>query len=141
MADVTITPANVVPPTTNTTAHYQPFTVVAGEAINAGAVVCLGSDGKIYNAISSDTTKQAVIGIAGNSAVAAGQRVDIITASPALAVGTHGVAVGTPLYSSTNSGKMCPFGDLSGTDLPTLVAYAATTTTLQVIIAASANPL
>lgn len=142
MADVTITPSNVVPPTANTTTHYQPQTVVAGEAISAGAVVCLlAADGKVYNADANDTTKQNVLGIAGNSAVAAGQRVDIITQSPALAVGAHGVTVGTPLFLSMNPGKLCPFTDLTSTALPIHVAYSASTTTLQIIIAAAINPI
>ena len=136
MANVTITPTNVVPPTASTTLHLSPATYVAGEEIDAGEVVCLlASDGKLYLADANQALKRDVKGFAGNSAVAANQRVDTITQSPALAVGAHGVTVGTPLFLSATPGKICPLADLVSGDLPVLVAYAASSTTLQVDIA------
>lgn len=141
MANVVITPANVVPPTTNTTTHVQ-SPAIAGEAVSAGETVCqLAADNKYYRADSNDADKKTVVGIAGNTASGAGQRLDIITASPALEVGAHGAAVGTPLFQSATPGKMCPLADLASGSYPTLVAYAATSTTLQVAIAASTNPI
>lgn len=139
--NVTITPANVVPPTANTTLHLQPANTIAGEAIAAGQTVAqLAADKRYYKADTDNPDKKAVEGFAGNSAAAAGQRIDIITASPALEVGAHGVAVGTPLFQSATAGSICPLADLTTGAYPTLVAYAASATTLQVVIAQSANP-
>ena len=136
MADVTINPADVVPPTANTTSHLTQFSIIAGEAIDAGEIVCmLESDGKYYLADADDTNKQNVKGIAGNNAAVAGQRIDIITASPALVVGTHGVAVGTPLFASETPGKLCPYADLTAGAKPVLVAFAQSATALQIVLA------
>lgn len=141
MADVTITPANVVPSPLATTTHLQPANTIAGEAINAGETVCLlAADGKYYKADANDTAKQDIKGFAGNSAVAAGQRVDIITASPALTVGTHGVTVGTALFQSNTAGKICPSADLGTGALAVLMAYAVTNTALQISLSASLAP-
>lgn len=142
MADVTITPANVVPPNANTTVRLAPATYITGEAIPAGSVVCLlASDSKLYLADGNVALKRDVKGFAGNSAVAAGQRVDIITGCPALEVGAHSVTVGTPLYLSNTPGKICPFADLTTGSLPVLVAYATTATALQVVISAATAPI
>jgi len=141
MADITITPANVVPPNVSSTVHLQPAATIAGEAISAGETVCLlAADLKYYKADANNTDKRNIVGIAGNTAAAAGQRVDIITTSLALEVGTHGVAVGVPLFQSATPGKLCPFADLASGDLVVLLAYSATSTTLQIVIAAATNP-
>lgn len=141
MADVTITPANVVPSPLATTTHLQPANTIVGETIAAGETICLlAADSKYYKADANDADKRDVKGIAGNSAVAIGQRVDIITEAPALEVGTHGQAVGTPLFLSATPGKLCPYADLSTGALPVLMAYAATTTTLQIILAQALTP-
>jgi len=141
MADVTITPTNVVPPAAATTTHFVPPNTLAGEALAAGEVVCLlEADGFYWRADANDANKQDVKGFAGNSAVVAGQRVDVITASPALEVGTHSVAVGTPLFVSNTPGKICPLADLTSGSLPVLVAYSASATTLQVVLAAATAP-
>lgn len=140
MANVTIAAASVVPPTTSSTTHVTPASTIAGEAIAAGETVAkLTADGRYYRADTDDTTKNDVEGFAGNSAAVAGQRIDIINASPALEVGTHGVAVGTALFQSATPGKICPLADLTTGAFPTLVAYTASATTLQVVIAKSAN--
>lgn len=140
MANVTIAPGNVIPPTTTSTIHVLGQATIAGEPINAGQSVALYTDGRYYLADTDNADKKNVAGIAGNSAAAAGQRVDIISASPALEVGAHGVAVGTPLFQSATPGALCPLADLTTGAYPTLVAYTASATTLQVAIAASANP-
>lgn len=138
MADITITPTNVVPSPTATTIHFQPPSTIAGEAITAGETVCLlAADSKYYKADANNTDKRDVKGIAGNSAVVAGQRVDIITQTPALEVGAHGVAVGVPVFQSATPGKMCPFADLASGDLAILVAYAVSATALQIVVAPS----
>lgn len=141
MADVTITPTNVVPSPLATTQHLQPSTGICGEAISAGQVVCLlTADSKLYKADANDADKRNVQGIAGNSAVVAGQRVDVITVAPALEVGTHGVVVGTPLFLSNTPGGICPLADLGSTSLPVLIAYSNTATALQIVLAAATAP-
>lgn len=141
MADVTIPAASVVPSPLSTTVHLQPSNSIAGEAIAAGQTVCLlAADGKYYKSDANDTAKQDVKGIAGNSAAVAGQRVDIIIQTPALEIGTHGVAVGTPLFASNTAGGICPLADLGTGSLPVLVAYSATATALQIVLATALNP-
>lgn len=138
MANLSITPSNVVPGATAATVHYNPPNLVAGEAIAAGEVVCLlASDGKAYKADANDADKRNVIGIAGNSAAAAGQRVDVISQAAALPIGTHGVAVGIPYFLSATAGKLCPLADLASGDLPVLCAYITSSTELQVVLAAA----
>lgn len=143
MADLSITPSNVVPSPLATTVRYQPPSpnTVVGEAIAAGETVCLlAADSKLYKADANDTAKQDVKGIAGNSAVAAGQRVDVIAEAAVLEIGTHGLAVGTPMFQSSTAGKLCPLADLGSGALPVLMAYATTATALQIILAEALNP-
>lgn len=141
MADVTITATNVVPPNASTTIRATPSNVICGEAIAAGETVCLlAADSKYYRGDANDADKRNIKGIAGNSAVVAGQRIDVITQSPALEIGTHGQAVGTPLFQSPTPGKLCPYGDLSTGALPVLMAYASTATAIQVLLATATTP-
>lgn len=135
MANLDITPSAVVPSPTSTTIHFQPV-MIGGEAIAAGDTVCqLATDSKAYKADANDADKRDVKGIAGASGAAAGQRVDVITETPSLTIGTHGVAIGTPLFQSATPGKMCPLADLATGDLPVLIAYVASTTTIQIAVA------
>lgn len=141
MADLSITASAVVPSPLNTTVHVQPASTLAGEALSAGDILCLlDADSKYYKADANDTAKRDVRGIAGNSAAAAAQRVDVISQSPALTIGTHGIAVGTPLFLSNTSGKLCPLADLTTGSLPVLVAYTESATTLQIVLAAATAP-
>lgn len=104
--------------------------------------MCLvASDGKYYKADASVSTKRDVKGIAGNTASAAGQRIDIISASQNLVVGAHGGTIGAPYFSSSTAGKLCPLGDLTTNDLATLVAYPVSTSGLEVLIAPALNAL
>lgn len=129
MANVTIAAASVVPPTGSTTMR---ITGTAGEAIAAGETVArLDSDGFYYKADANDSNKHIVVGIAGNSAAVGGQKLDIVTASPALVVGTHGITVGTPLFQASTAGKICPLADLASGDFPTLLAWAVSSTAFQ----------
>ena len=136
MADVTITPANVVPATQNT--RYQGGSnFVTGEAIAAGEGVCIFADAgvqKYYKADANNADRVNYIGVAGNSAPAGGQRLDVVSAATFAApfvVGTHGVALGTPLFVSNNAGKFCPYADLTAGSFVILAGWAATTTGLQ----------
>lgn len=129
MANVTIAAASVVPPTASTTTRIRG---TAGEAVAAGETVSrLNADGLYYKADANDTDKHIVAGIAGCSAAVAGQVLDVVTGSPALVVGTHGVTVGTPLFQSSTAGKICPLADLASGDFPTLLAWAITSTAFQ----------
>lgn len=141
MANIVISPSDVVPSPASTTVHLQPTATICGEAISAGETVCLlAADSKYYKADADDTAKRDVKGIAGNSTAAAGQRVDIITSAPALEVGAHGQAVGIPLFQSATPGKLCPYADLSSGALPVLIAYANTATALQIVLATATAP-
>jgi hypothetical protein len=142
MADIIITPTNVVPPTGNATERLSPATFIAGVALLAGEVVCLDeTDNKLYHADANNAARRDVKGFAGNSAVAAGQRLDVITKCPALVVGAHGVTVGTPLFLSNTAGKICPLADLGSGSLPVLVAFAQSATALEVSIAPATTPI
>lgn len=135
MANVTITAASVIPPTASSTTRIAG---IAGEAIAAGETVCrLDADGLYYRADANDSTHHLVAGIAGNSAAAAGQKLDVVTGSPTLVVGTHGITVGTPLFQSATPGKICPLADLASGDWPTLVAWAVSATAFQFDISSS----
>ena len=141
MANVTINPTDVVPDSAATTVHLQPANIVAGEAISAGEVVCLlAADSKYYKADANDALLQDVKGFAGNSPQAAGQRLDIITQTPSIEIGTHGVAVATPLFLSNTAGKICPLADLTSGSLPILLAFPVTATAIQIVIAVAGEP-
>lgn len=142
MANVTINPTDVIPDSAASTVHQQPANIVAGEAIAAGEIVCLlAADGFYYKADANSVTLQNVKGMAGNSPVAAGQRLDIITQTPAIEIGAHAVAVGTPLFVSNTPGKLCPLADLTSGSLPILVAYTVTATAIQIVIATATTPI
>lgn len=141
MADITINPASVVPSSASSTAHVQTPISISGEPISAGESVCLvAADQKFWRADANDPAKQDVKGVAGNTSAAAGQRVDVISQTPAIEVGAHGQAVGTPLFQSSTPGKLCPYADLSSGALPVLIAYAVTATALQIVIATALAP-
>lgn len=142
MANVTINPTDVVPDSAATTVHQQPASIIAGEAISAGEVVCLlAADSRYYKADANVSTLRDVKGFAGNSPAAAGQRLDIITQAPSLEIGTHSVAVGTPLFLSNTPGKICPLADLTSGSLPVLLAYPVTATAIQIVIAVAGAPI
>lgn len=138
MANLSIPAASVVPNILSTTQHYQPGTLVAGEAIAAGEFVCLlAADGKAYKADADDVDKRNVLGMAGNSAAAAGQRVDVISLAATCEIGAHGIAVGVPYYLAATAGKICPYGDLASGALPILCAFTNTATAIQIVLASA----
>lgn len=130
----------VVPNALSTTVHYNP-PIIAGEAIAVGALVCLlAADGKAYKSDSDDADKRNIIGMAGNSALAAGQRVDVITQAATCEIGTHGIAVGTPYFAGATAGQMVPYADLASGALPVLCAYINTATAIQIVLATALAP-
>jgi hypothetical protein len=126
MADLSITAGSVVPSSSATKVNGK-----AGEAINAGQTVFLDTTASnTYKlADGNDSTKMPVAGIAGNTA-GTGQALQVITADPALTIGSHGLGNGIPLFQSATAGGICPFADLSTGNKTTCVAVTATNTTV-----------
>lgn len=127
MADITITAASVVP---SSGATKIPGT--AGATIAAGELVykdAADSKYKLADGNSGTSGVRAVEGIAANSA-SAGQPISIITNDPDLAVGTHGVTIGEPLFLSNTPGKIMPYADIAAGNYTACVAMAKTSTTI-----------
>lgn len=131
MADITLTPANVVAGT-----GVPTKTGIAGATIAAGDIVYLDSatTGKWQLADSDAAAAEARgqtsnIGIALNSA-ALNQPIVVQTSGPVTlgAVLTAGVAY----YLSDTPGKLCPVADIAGGDYFTLMGLAASTTVLNI---------
>ena len=139
MADLVIDPADVVPPSGNATTYVQPIQTACGEPVAAGDVLCqLASDGLYYLADANDPLKRVIVGVAGCSAEAAGQRIQIISVCRALVIGAHGLTVGDALFLSNTPGKICPFADLTAGSLPILIGFVASATAIQIAITAAA---
>jgi hypothetical protein len=126
MADLSITPSAVV---RSSAAQVQ--SGVAGATIAAGETVFQDTaDGNKFKlADGNDSTKMPVHGIAANSA-SNGQPLVVILNDPALTIGTHSAALGTPFFQSATPGKVCPFADLAAGNLTTFIFTALTTTTV-----------
>lgn len=125
MADTSITASAVVP-----SAAAVIEKGIAGATIAAGETVYRDSTTALFQlADGNDATKMPVKGIAVNSA-SAGQPLSVVKEDPALTIGTHGVALGTPLFQSPNAGKVCPFADLAAGNLTTPLMVVRSTTTV-----------
>jgi Rieske Fe-S protein len=124
VADVTITPANVI--STATTVMKSGF---AGAAVTAGQVVYLDpADGKIKPALATADTTSKAEGIALNGA-AVGQPVWYATEGP---VNLGSVLVVGKLYvvSGVGAGSIAPSTDLAAGWRTSVVGYAATSSQL-----------
>lgn len=136
MADISLTAANIVP---STRAVRVPGT--AGATIAAGQLVYKdASDSnkwKLADGNSATAAVRAVEGIAVNSA-SAGQPITIVTSDPDLAVGTHGVTIGEPLFLSNTPGGIMPYADLASGNYTAHVAQAKTSTTISFAVHAPA---
>jgi hypothetical protein len=129
MADLTQTPANVVPVSGATLSH-----VTAGEAVDAGMPVYRAVDGR-YNKAQTDTAaKAAATGVAVNSA-AGGQPLTIQTAGN-LALGAT-LVKGETYFVSGTAGKIQPSGDVGTTEYVTRLGFATDVTNLELDISAS----
>ena len=106
MADITLTPANVIPSTNALISGSGK----AGATIVAGNCLYKAADGtlKLCDANGASPLYN-FFGIAANSA-APGQMVAYVTKDPALAIGS-GQAIGTFLKTSTTAGLMAPIAD------------------------------
>lgn len=130
MADVTITAANVVAGTS-----AQTLTGTAGETITAGQAVYLkAADSKLYKADANVTSAEATaVGIALHGSLA-NQPLTYQTAGTITIGGT--VVAGTAYYVSATAGGICPFADLTSTNLATLLGVATTTGAIKLTIQA-----
>lgn len=128
MANLSITASAVVPSSGATRINGG----TAGETIAAGETVFQDTtDGNKWKlADGNDVAKMPVGGIAINSA-SAGQPIAVCTADPALTIGTHGVALGTPYFQSATPGKVCPLADLASGNQTTCLLITLTTTTVR----------
>lgn len=137
MADLVITAANVVTGT-NSSTQYK----IAGATLTAGQVVYIKvADGKAYPAQSNgpapstNLANAAAFGIALNAA-SAGQPV-AIEVSGQITIGAT-VAIGTIyVVSAAVAGNICPWADLGTNNWLTILGYADTATTLQLVINAT----
>jgi len=123
MADITITPANVL-----ASATAPKSTVTAGEAVAAGETVYKNADGKRYRAVGTDAAKMPVEGMALNSASAAGQPLDIVKSDVAPVIGAHGIGTGIPIFQSANAGKVCQLADVGTGNLTTCIGVTNSAT-------------
>lgn len=127
MANFTITAANVQFTSTSR------LTLVAGEAITAGQVICKKSDGKAYLAQCDATAEEAVVeGVAINNA-AAGQPVNYRN-DGALTTGSAFGAAGKLLLLSATAGSMMPAADLATGNRLSVVGYSTAAGTMNIDI-------
>jgi hypothetical protein len=125
MSDLSITTTAVLK-----SSGGQQTTGLAGETIAQGDFLYQKTDdNKWYKADGNDSTKQPCTAIALCGA-SAGQPVFVCTEDPDLAIGTHGITVGTPYYLSNTPGKSCPVGDIGTGNITTLLFIAKTATTV-----------
>lgn len=131
MADITITPANVLKSSSG-----RIIQGIAGEALTQGQPVYLkAADSKYWRAVNTTAAEALVVGIVAN-ACAANQPVTLIGDDTALAIGAT-VAAGVAYYVSGNAGGICPVGDITSTDFVTIVGIGVTTGALKLLNAAS----
>ena len=138
MADLTITPGNVLKDSSILPGN-EDKSRVSGEVVDAGE--CFYIDTANNNvaklAENGGTELQATAyAMAVNSSEVAGQTIDGVTEG-LVTIGTHGLAIGTPLFVSANPGKIAPLADLTlGTSKAKLVGTIANTTQIYVSLKA-----
>lgn len=127
MADLSITPANVLP-----RAGARTVRGTAGATITAGQAVYLDpADNrfKLADCDNASTNVRALAGIALNGA-AAGQPLTVQNGGD-VTLGAV-LTAGTTYYLSPNPGGIAPLGDLSAGDYPVIVGIAKSTSVLSV---------
>ena len=130
MADISITAGSVVP-----SANATKVSGTAGAAISGGQTVYYDTTARTYKlADGNDTLLMPVVGIACNTA-GTGQPITVCTADPDLAIGTHGLTIGTAYYQSATPGGICPVADVTTGNFVTalFIVKSATTVTFGVL--------
>ena len=129
MADITVTPASVVP-----AAACLQRSGIAGEAILAGQSIALSSvDGKYYKADNNGAAAiQRCDGVALNSAPGAGQPVNFITQGGFNPGAT--VVVGTIYVVSTTPGGICPAADLASGSKVCIIGVGTTASNIDTLL-------
>ena len=138
MADLTITPGNVLKDASILPGN-EDKSRVSGEVVDAGEIYYLNTASNSVATLAENggTELQATAyAMAVNSSEVAGQTIDGVTEG-LVTIGTHGLAIGTPLFVSANPGKIAPLADLTlGTSKAKLVGTIANTTQLYVSLKA-----
>lgn len=125
MADISVTPANVIQ---STGAVIE--VGVAGEVIDAGEVVYKSATtGKYMLAQCDDEANDDAVGIALNNAAADGQPLSVQTRGDITIGGT--VAVGTLYCLSATAGGISPSAELVATNYVTLIGIGISATVLR----------
>lgn len=128
MADLSITAANVV---ASSTATVRSGT--AGAAVTAGQALYRdradAGKMKLADCDSATAAARSPDGIALHAA-AAGQPIDYLTEGP-ITIGAT-LTPGLAYYLSPTAGGICPVGDLSAGDYPTIVGIARSASLLSV---------
>lgn len=127
MADVSITPTSVAPDTTVTDANKVRYT--GSEQIEAGEWFYVNSTtGKAALAFHSGTVAQAAaVAMAVNTCEQDGQEVQGVV-NGLVTIGTHGQALGSSFFLSTNGGKMAPDSDVGSGDYATFCCIVTSAT-------------
>lgn len=113
----------------------------AGEAITAGQAVYRSASSTVKLATATNATMAAVFGVAMNSA-ALGQPIRVATKDTAFEPGITNMTAGQIVVLSSVHGAVCPSGDLSSGEYPTIlgVALSATNMLLQIMKGSVAVP-
>jgi hypothetical protein len=127
MADLTITPASVLPGS-----GAAKVNGTAGATITAGQVVYLDSSDNKYKLADNDSATAAVRSPAGIAlhAASSGQPLTIQTAGP-ITIGAT-VAVGIVYCLSSTAGGICPNADIAAGDYNTIIGIGTSTTVIDV---------
>lgn len=127
MADLTITPANVVAGTGVKTRQGT-----AGEAIAAGKTVYKDPTDQKFKLADCDSATPAVRRTTGIALHASGdnQPLLVLTEGP-ITIGAT-LTPGVAYYLSPTAGGICPVADLSTGDYPTIIGLAISATVLDV---------
>lgn len=127
MADITITPANVLP-----SASSVVYTGTFGETVLAGQSIYLkSSDGRLYKAQNTTAEKAAAVGIALNGG-SAGQPATYTSKNPLTIGGT--LTVGSAYIVSATAGGIAPITDLASGGYLTILGGGNDSATLGLLI-------
>lgn len=130
MADISITPANVViPPDALLTQGF------AGETLAMLDVVLRDNDGRWVKATPATATASARIALVASGGVAEDQPVLLLEISDVeITLGSILTDKGVYVLSAANAGKIAPIGDLGGSDLVYLVGIAVSATVIRTLL-------